>query len=315
LRTSLSQRRFLFTDNPLSPETPMRLIVISGADESNGAGLIDLAASLTAVRGEMKFTAGCLDHGMAEPTRERLAPHFDTIVRSRWPFRPHFNFDRQPQALDAAARPFLPDYFPGFDAYVWIDPWNFVQGGRGLEILASACANGFAGTVPALDRSYNHSQESIVGVFARFRMAFGKDAAVKLLSGPYTTSNVVAASASSPLWALWRSRFQSALDRWEGPALCAEAVLNHVIRTESLPHHRLPSLCSWQSNLALPQIDVAQGVFVEPSYPFDPIHIVANSFAKKDQPRTFARHDGGTATANLSFKGLSAALAADGVDR
>src|SRR5262249_20961750 len=114
---------------------------------------------------------------------------------------------------------------------------------------------------------------------------------------------------TSPLWRLWRERFQMAIDRWDGDRLCDQAVLNHVAYLENLPHHRLPSLCNWISHLALPMIDVAKGALVEPSYPRETIYIVANSFNDKAARLPFARVDGrGTITSPLAFQAVRDAI-------
>jgi len=142
-------------------------------------------------------------------------------------------------------------------------------------------------------------------------MAFGVETAQRLARMPYVASGVVCASATSRLWPLWRSRFQSALDQWDGDRLCDQSILNHVVYLENTAHHRLPSFCNWIGHLALPMADVAAGALVEPSYPRAPIHIVANSFTDKGAPRRLLRTDGkGTIECTLTLSSVRDALLA-----
>ena len=90
-----------------------------------------------------------------------------------------------------------------------------------------------------------------------------------------------------------------------------QAILSHVVHLESLPHHRLPSFCNWISHLALPMADVERGVLVEPSYPRQPIYIVANSFNDKRAVRRLARADGnGAIECALTLRATRSALIA-----
>jgi hypothetical protein len=285
-----------------------RFLIVTGADEAYAAFASDLITSLERIA-RLGFAVGLLDYGLASATREALARRVTAIVTPPWPFRPNPRFDTQIQARAFATRPFLPDYFPGYDAYAWIDADSFVQNPRGIAILMAAAAPGLAGLVPTLDRSYSHTQTSRAWVLERYRMAFSDEIALRLSTVPYIASGVVSASVSSPLWRLWRERFQLALDHWRGDRLCDQSILNHVAYLENLPHHRLPSLCNWISHLALPMIDIAKGALVEPSYPRGGLYIVANSFNEKHKQRSFRRADGrGAIQCALTFEAVRDAI-------
>lgn len=287
----------------------MRLIVVTGCDEAYAPFARDLINSITRFRDQVPISLGLLDFGLTEATRETFRPLVDAIVKPEWPFRPDPKFDRQIQARAFATRPFLPDYFPGFDAYAWVDADGFVQEARALVYLREAATNGLAGVVPSADRNYNHARASMDWVFERYRMAFGQETATRLMRFPYINSGVVTASAASPMWRMWQQRFQTALTNWNGPRLCDQAILNHVVYLEGLPHHKLPSTCNWISHLAAPVVDVARGLLVEPNYPFDPLLIVANSYNDKRAPRRFHKLSGGMVTCTLTFESVSDAIA------
>ena len=293
----------------------MRLMVVTGGDERYAPLVADLAASLVRCRTKFAFTMGCLDYGLLPATRDRLARQFDAIVKPDWPFRANAQFDKQIQARAFATRSFLPDLFSGYDAYAWIDADAFVQDLRAIMLLAASCENGMAGVVPTVDRSYRHQRQTLEWVAERYRMAFGTETARTLMQFSYINSGVVAAAAASPMWKMWQSRFQIALDRWDGPRLCDQAVLNHIVHLEGLPHHKLSSLCNWISHLAMPLADVKRGALVEPSYPHNPIYIVANSFNEKRISRKLPCLDGGHIQSTLTFEGLRHALTAERAQR
>ena len=294
---------------------PKPFIIVTGADEAYAQFAGDLISSLERFQKQLRFDIGLLDYGLTPATRSALQRRVTMMVAPPWPFRPDSRFDKQIQARAFATRPFLPDYFTGYDAYGWIDADSFVQDPRGLILLMAAAQPQLAGVVPTVDRSYRHTPASRDWVRERYRMAFGAETAQRLAKMPYIASGVVSASATSRLWPLWRSRFQSALDHWDGDRLCDQSILNHVVYLENTAHHRLPSFCNWISHLALPMADVAAGALVEPSYPRAPIYIVANSFTDKTARRRLLRTDGsGTLECTLTLSSVRDALIAARAD-
>jgi len=289
----------------------MKLIIVTGGDEAYAPFVADLAQSLLRLKPVANFTMGCLDYGLSPQTRDAMSKTFERIVAPEWPFRPNAQFEMQIQARAFATRPFLPEYFPGFDAYAWIDADSFVQDVRAVALLAAASAGGLAGVVPTVDRSYRHQKQTVQWVFERYRMAFGTETATRLMQAPYIASGVVAGSAASPLWKMWQHRLQAALDRWDGPRLCDQAILNHVVYLEGLTHHKLPSACNWISHLAPPVVDIKRGALVEPAYPFEPLYIVANSFNDKHAARRLVLRGGGSVACPFTFAGVRNAILAE----
>lgn len=275
----------------------MGLIIVTGGDEERASSILDLADSLKRVRQDSSFSMGCLDFGLAASTRKRLTGQFDEVVQAHWPYRP----EHQSRGLAAAAISFLPTSFPGHDALAWIDADSFVQHERLIKILSHACANGGAGVIPAIDRNYRHTQKTAQHTAQKFRTTFGPDLAHEVAMGPFITAEVFAASATSPLWTRCGKRIESALHSEHGGHLCFDAILHQVVYLDALRPHLLPSTCNWQSHLALPFYDAQHGKFVEPSYPFEPILAVSNTFDDKQRRHSFAKRHGGTLEARLSY--------------
>lgn len=285
----------------------MRVIVVTGGGNDAAPAIADLVASLTPARKTISFAIGCLDLGLSEATRTGLTTEIDTFVAPAWPYQ-----ETAPPLGAAHAEaipPFLPTLFPGFDAYLWIAPHAFIQTPAAISLLSRACAGGLAGVIPAIDRSYDHRPHDQQALLERYRKAFGHETAQRM-AGPYVTANVVAAAAGSPLWPVWQQSYRLALKNGGAAQLSSLAPLNHALRSADIPHHRLPAVCNWQSHLASPQIDFARGGLVEPSYPFDPLWIVANSFADTTAERELIRRDGGTLRCALTFQSLRQALRA-----
>jgi lipopolysaccharide biosynthesis glycosyltransferase len=216
-----------------------------------------------------------------DPARDEITARVDRIEKPAWPFRPHPVFDARPMYLSRAARPFLPDLFPGFDVYVWIDADAWVQQPLALKWLIEAAAiSDFAG-VPTVHRAYTFKDQDMGWIFERYRRAFGEGVSRELMARPYFNSGVMAMRAGSPLWRRYVERFQTALDTWEGDFLSDQAVVNAVAYLDGGAVQRLPARANWLCHLARPLLHEESGRLLEPAFPFESILIVHNTFDDK----------------------------------
>lgn len=261
----------------------MRFVVVTAADERFAALARDLLDSLEPHRRQLGFALAVLDLGLKDETRAEFAARVDRTAKPPWPFRPHPVFDARPQYLSRAVRPFLPDYFPGFEVYVWIDADAWVQHPLALKWLIEAAAiSDFAGA-PTVHRAYTFTERDTAWLLERYRRAFGEGVARELVTKPYFNSGVVAMRAGSPLWRRYVERFQTALDVWEGEFLSDQAVLNAVIYLDGMNVQRLPARANWLCHLARPLLHETGGRLLEPVFPFEPILVVHNTFDDKSR--------------------------------
>lgn len=264
----------------------MKHIVVTAADEAYEDMLFGLVESLLPHLGKLKLSIGCLDLGLTPQARARLATLPVTIATPSWPFRPHARFDATPKYLSRATRPFLPDLFPGFETYVWMDADTWLQQADGLKWLIGASAYADLVGVPTVHRTYTFRPKDLSWLLGRYEMAFGKETAKRLMQQPYLNSGVFAVPGRSHFWNLFATRFQNALENWEGDFLSDQAVINAVAQLDGLRCEKLPAQANWICHLSLPVWDAARQVFCVPAMPFEPLMILHNTFTTKDKSRT-----------------------------
>jgi hypothetical protein len=278
----------------------MPVLVVSAADQAYADLLLDMVRSVRAA-GLPDFRIGCLDLGLDAATREILSGLADHIAKPDWPFKPHPVFDARPTYLARAIRPFLPNYFPGFDAYIWLDADCWVQMGEALKTLAQVASGAAMAVVPAVDRSYFHHFRSRRWVFERYCMALGREAAKQLLLYSYINTGVFALKNGAPHWRAWEQNFQKALDRWEGTFLSDQAVLNALIYIERLPAIMMPAEYNWLCHLALPMWAPERKLLVSPNFPWSPLGIIHNTFRTKQRAVQLRSTNGQTITTELTY--------------
>jgi lipopolysaccharide biosynthesis glycosyltransferase len=289
----------------------MSVLVVTAADERYASLVLDLIGSLRAIP-SAKFDIGCVDLGLGDETRRLLVEDGVKIMKPEWPFRPHKLFDARPTYLSRVIRPFLRDYFPGHETYIWLDADCWVQDGNALDDLASMASVSGLACVPAVDRSYFHTARSRQWLFQRYRMAFGDEDAGRILPFNYVNSGVFALAARAPHWNAWKTRFQKALDRWDGDFLCDQSILNALVYLDGMPAAFMPSEYNWVCHLAVPMWAPRKRLFVSPNFPWQSIGIVHNTFDDKSLELAIRSRTGGTLRSKLTYSAYRALAEAEG---
>lgn len=208
-----------------------------------------------------------------------LAYYGARSVEPQWdipfPLRDEYRRTR-PWFRAMVARPFLPDYFPGYDCYLWIDADAWVQDGGVLqELIKAARDHGCAG-VPEIDRSYlKFITDPRIWETERicYRECFPEKLAQKLDYRPQINTGVLAISAASPVWQSWKNYLATGLS--ETPNRVVEQLaFNLAVWCDGPSIAMLPSTFNWIAGMAPPAFDGRQGLFVNPQPPHEKIRIL-----------------------------------------
>ena len=123
----------------------MRTLIVTAANEAYAPLLRGLIDSIDQ-RAPRVFTGlACFDLGLAPGTREWVGRHAAHVVEPGWdlPVGEKLRAEK-PELRGLTVRPFLPSYFPGYDAYLWIDADAWVQERYALAHRMSAAFASFA---------------------------------------------------------------------------------------------------------------------------------------------------------------------------
>lgn len=212
-----------------------------------------------------------IDVGLDAGERLWLDANVDRVAEGRWdlPFPDRARAPRHLQAL--TCRPFLPDYFPGHDIYLWLDADTWVQRWTAVELFTAVTADGSIGVVPEIDRAYSCHYDSGLArrwMYHRYRETFGKQAAAAWWWNPVISAGAFSMRGTSSGWTIWVRHLE------EGLTTTLDAVdqtaLNRAIYSHELPAVFLPAEAHWLCNFALPWLaggDGAEARLVHPMLP------------------------------------------------
>jgi hypothetical protein len=289
---------------------PANLLIVSGADRGYFSLLRDTVESILAQRHNAAL--GILDLGLTPEQRAWLKPRASAVVRPDWridfPGRAHL-----PQVrLAQFARPFLPQHFPGWETYLWIDADAWVQDWRAIELYAAAAGRDRLAITPEIDRAYkrHYKRPKLFGTtlaWKNYRQAFGWRVADRLGRNPIVNCGVFALHRDAPHWAAWARAMLQAAQRTRF-FFIEQTALNYIIFGERLPVNFLPAYCNWMPGDAAPAFDVERGLFVEPYAPHEAIGVM-HLAGPEQKTRIFrlTRLDGGMVDTSLRY-GESRAL-------
>ena len=253
-----------------------RLLIVSGADREYFPLLRDTVLSVRAVR--RGAAIGILDLGLDAEHRDWLSSRVEHIVHPAW----DLDFPRRAQTPDTfkaqVARPFLPQHFPGYETYLWIDADAWLQDPRVIDLYVDAAGRDKLAITPEIDRAYkrHYKRPKPFGwtlAWKNYRQAFGWRAADRLGRNPMVNCGVFALHRDAPHWAAWARTLSRVLERTRF-FFVEQIALNYVIFAEGMPVNLLPAYCNWMPGDAAPAFDTERGLFVEPYAPHEVIGIM-----------------------------------------
>ena len=235
---------------------------------------------------QSKDTAICiLDAGLTEEQVLNLKDKVDEIKKANWDIEvSKFKVRGKEWLKSQVSRAFLPDYFPNYEKYLWIDSDAWVNDWSTIDLYFKACDNGKLGITQTIGPGYK--------ILSKVKWLFGKIALVKsqnfkhakksgfsneisrkLAFAPHINIGVFSLQKNSLCWKVWQDNLREALKKGnifgsEGLAINICVYINNV-QTEFLPIN-----CNWIASNLLPKFDTNNQTFVEPYLPNTKIGIM-----------------------------------------
>ena len=251
-----------------------RTIVVTGCDEAHHPLAAELLTSLRNVCGR-SVTIGFVQVGDATPP-EAITAAADHVAQVRdADFRSETRQGLPLAYLGVKAR--LPELFPGYETYVWLDGDTWLQNAAGLGQISHAANLADIAMHPELDPNYygtHYPHEHMRVVYTRI---YGADEAQRCLDRPMLNSGVFAARAESPVWALWRAALADVRERAK--------TRPDIWFSDQIPLHRLVvfgqvtvsplrAVNNWLVGLCPPAVNLERKRLLAPSPPYEEINIL-----------------------------------------
>ena len=304
-----------------------RLIIVSAANDAYIGFLDDMLASVQDRVHE--YDLGILDLGLSEKSMDIIRARKEDvqITDPGWCRQPA-DMSKQPSYKKAYyAKPFLPEIFPGYSGYMWIDADVWLQDSSAIEhyIAASEKAPGKGAIAFECHPNYKdigHKPRFRIvrkyGIFPiairmigrkTFRLVFdmfGDEVAQQYGLAPDNNSGLFFIHADSPAWSAWqdymsKANHQNFLKRNYFPD---QTCLNIALRKSDISFSVMPPIYNWIAGLGLPLLDENTHTLLDSCAPHQKlyaIHLTGDSGNRVFKIRTTAGHKVSTSLKRSEF--------------
>ncbi len=284
-------------------EGALRTIIVTAGDSKVMATLQGLIRSLEAFPQRQDVEIGCLDVGQNDTDRAWLTEHGVLLAEPMI----HMGIPEsrlKPYERAFLARPFLREYFPGRDIYIWIDSDVWLQGWWVIEAYQKGALETGLAIAHERERGYVF-QAWLMAWFAKhFVLSYGPLDGAWLLSRPHLNAGVFAISRDSPHWELWAQYYQAACDRTGKFLPYDQFSINRlvhggVLKRPTVGTTILPPRYNWICDRGVPMWNDAEGTLCEPYAPYRTIGAVHLAGPGKTTVYDIRRTGGGSFKAKL----------------
>ena len=208
-----------------------------------------------------------------------------SIKKANWDIDvPGYKVIKKEWLKSQVSRAFLPNYFPEFKKYLWIDCDAWVNSWKAVELYFKACENGKLGITQSIGPGYR--------ITSKVKWLLGKIALIKSQNYKHAKSSgineeIARKLAFCPTYKHWsffvRKKFQmlgcmakefkKTLSK--GKIFGSEGLaINIAVYHDNVDVEFLPLKCNWITSHLLPKFDEKKDTFVEPFLPNDEIGII-----------------------------------------
>tara|TARA_B100000965_G_scaffold19133_1_gene14310 strand:- start:888 stop:1787 length:900 start_codon:yes stop_codon:yes gene_type:complete len=259
-------------------------VIVSLADSNYFELLNELIDSIKRFQESKEFDICILDAGLETNQIEILQKKVTKIKKAEWDIKvPTFKIKGREWLKSQVSRAFLPDYFPDYKKYLWIDADAWVNSWEAIELYIKGCENNKLAIATSADRSYGRvlRAEWFFGSLARIKSqnykhakssGFSEKISREVALKPHLNIGVFSLEADAPHWEIWKKNLKKALS--SGKIWGSEQIaMNITIYSDNLEVEILPAYCNWTLIDAL-KFDKKRNTLVEPYLPNHKIGIV-----------------------------------------
>ncbi len=258
--------------------------IISLADSKYFELLNELIDSILSF-GDSKSVSICiLDAGLHLDQIKILEKKVYKIVKAQWDIEvPDYKIKGREWLKSQVTRAFLPEYFPGFKKYLWIDADAWVNDWSSVELYFKGSDNKTLSISSSADRAYGRvlradwifsniafirSQNYKHAKSSGFSNKISREVALK----PHLNIGVFCLENDAPHWLVWQTNLRQALKK--GRIFGSEQIaMNISVYVNNMKVEILPTYCNW---FALDKLkyDEVNDSFVENNLPNHKIGII-----------------------------------------
>ena len=260
-------------------------VIVSLADANYFDLLLELVESVKSFKESSEVAICILDAGLTKEQLEILSKKVDEIKKAEWDIDvPAYKVMGKEWLKSQVSRAFLPNYFPNYNKYLWIDCDAWVQDWSSIDLYFKACENGKLGITQTMGPGYK-IMSKVKWIFGKIALIksqnfkhaikskIGLNEARKLAFAPHINIGVFSLEKNSLCWNNWQKNLTKTLS--SGQVFGSEGLaINMSVYIDEIDTEFLPLNCNWIASNLLPKFSESTNAFVEPYLPNHKIGIM-----------------------------------------
>ena len=275
-------------------------VIVSLADANYFPLLEELVDSIKRFKESESIAICILDAGLTDDQKDNLSKKVDEIKSAEWDIEvPNSKVKGKEWLKSQVSRAFLPNYFPDYEKYLWIDCDAWVNDWASVDLYFKACENGKLGITQTIGPGYKITSKVnwLIGKLAIIKSQNFKHAvkskipyekARQLAFAPHINIGVFSLEKNSQAWKSWQDNLKQTLKA--GNIFGSEGLaINMSVYIDDIETEFLPLNCNWITSNLLPKYDESLNSFVEPylpNYKIGIIHLAAGIWKNGKDMRT-----------------------------
>ena len=273
--------------------------IVTLADSNYFEMLNELIDSINEHAESKKISICVIDAGLKDDQVKSIEKKVYKIKKANWDIEvPNYKVGGKEWLKSQVSRAFLPNYFPEFKKYLWIDCDAWVQDWNCIELYFKACENNKLGITQTMGPGYR-IMSKVNWVFGRLALiksqnykharssGINEQDARKIAFAPHLNIGVFSLEKDSICWEVWQKNLKKTLSK--GKIFGSEGLaINLSVYVDNVATEFLPLNCNWIASNLLPKYDSEKAIFVEPNLPNYQIgimHLAAGIWVDKKDMR------------------------------
>jgi len=259
--------------------------IVTLADSNYFDLLVELIDSINRYKQSKDVSICVLDAGLTELQVKELSSKVYSIKKAKWDIEVSKKKVAGREWLKSqVSRAFLPNYFPEFEKFLWIDCDAWVCSWDCIDLFFEACKKGKLGITQTIAPGYR-IMAKVKWIFKKIAIissqnykhakssGINENLARKLAFAPHLNIGVFSLEKDSECWNIWQKNLKKTLSG--GKIFGSEGLaINISVYIDNVPVEFLPLNCNWIASNLLPKFDKLNNNFVEPFLPHYKIGIM-----------------------------------------
>ena len=269
--------------------------IVSLADSKYFDLLNELIESIKRFEQSKDVDICILDAGLKDDQIQILSKKVNQIKKAKWDIEvPDSKIKKREWLKSQVSRAFIPNYFPNYKKYLWIDADAWVNSWFAIELYFKGSDENKLAISTSADRSYGRVLRAdwIIGSYAKIKSqnykhakssGFSEKISREVALEPHLNIGVFCLNENAPHWNIWQKNLKHALK--SGEIWGSEQIsMNITIYVDKMEVELLPAYCNWTLIDGL-KFDKKNNSFVEPYLPNHKIGIVHLAGKNNDEIR------------------------------